>query len=300
MLTWEILVKQLIISFEEIRGIHAMKKIFKVLFVSLLFAGIAACGGGDSSSEDNAADVTVTTPDGVAVTFASDEATVNEVFELFFNLGGDQLTGTIFWGDNTTTRVRGSGTASHIYRGSGTVTIAIQIDGQAAEGVANITVLPATPVEQSTESVSSPTTAAPAVTPTAATLSIPTCTADFVEAGGSGIGNIQFNSFSGQVVSTDATADLSGTEVEVIGRINSTTGTVDFVTLGSVITDANGNFSRTNRFQSIVDFPNEQFASVQTFFGFTPFNSFSFDASISECDSTDTDLEQSVVIATFP
>ena len=293
MLTWEILVKQLIISFEEIRGIHAMKKIFKVLFVSLLFAGIAACGGGDSSSEDNAADVTVTTPDGVAVTFASDEATVNEVFELFFNLGGDQLTGTIFWGDNTTTRVRGSGTASHIYRGSGTVTIAIQIDGQAAEGVANITVLPATPVEQSTESVSSDTqTSVPTASmPTTGTLSIPTCNADFFGVGGSGIGNIQFDSFSGQVSSSESNASLAGITVQAIAMINSTTsGETQFILLGSATTDATGNFSRTIPSQSQVNFPNANFASVQTFFGFSQFDSFNFNASISECNSIDTNF----------
>ena len=118
--------------------------------------------------------------------------------------------------------------------------------------------------------------------------SIQTCTADFFGVNGSGVGNIQFNSYSGQVTSTDSSADLTGTTVEIIARVTSTMGATDFVTLGSTTTDASGNFSRTNPVQSIVNFPNTQFASVQTFFGFTPFNSFNFDSSISECDSTDT------------
>ena len=270
-----------------------MGKIFKVLFISLFFAGIAACGGGNSSSEDSAADVAVTTSGGVTVTFVSDEATVNEVFELFFNLGGDQLTGTIFWGDNTTTRVRGSGTVSHIYRGSGTVTIAIQIDGQVAEGVANITVLPAAPVEQPTESVSSPTQTTATPAPIPATLSIPTCTADFFGVGGSGFGNFQFDSLSGQVSSTDANANanLAGIIVYAGAILTSTTGTSETIFTTSETTDATGNFSRIIPVQSTVDtISNADFASVQTFFAFIPFSTFNIDTSISVCDSIDTDL----------
>lgn len=145
-----------------------MKKSFKFIFVSLLVLSIAACGGSDSSTEESAAE-TVITPNGATVTLASDEATVDEVFEIFFNLGGDQLTGTIFWGDNTTTRVRGSGTVRHIYRSANTFTVAIQVDGQAAEAVATVAVSPA-PEESVSQSNSSSSTAstppAPIPTPT--------------------------------------------------------------------------------------------------------------------------------------
>ena len=142
-----------------------MRKIFKFIFVSLFVLSIAACGGSDSSTEESATE-TVTTPNGATVTLASDEATVDEVFEIFFNLGGDQLTGTIFWGDNTTTRVRGSGTVRHIYRSANVFTIAIQVDGQTAEAVAIVTVSPA-PEETSSQSDSSSTAAAtPIPTPT--------------------------------------------------------------------------------------------------------------------------------------
>ena len=169
------------------------------------------------------------------------------------------MTGTIFWGDNITTRVRGSGTVSHIYRGSGTITIAIQIDGQAAEGVANITVSPAAPSEQPTESVSSATQTT--ATPTAGTLSIPTCSADFFGVGGSGIGNFQFDSLSGQVSSTDANANLAGITVYAGAVLTSTTAATETIFTTFTTTDATGNFSRTIPTQGTVDtIPNADFA----------------------------------------
>ena len=118
------------------------------LFIFSLIATVtlAACGGGNSSTEDSSTEVTVTTASGVTTTFATNEATVDEVFEFFYDLGGDEFTGTIRWGDNTETRVRGSGSARHIYRGDGEVSIAIQIDGGDSERVATIIVVSASVV----------------------------------------------------------------------------------------------------------------------------------------------------------
>ena len=90
---------------------------------------LAACSDSDSSTEDSSAELTVTGESGATATFSTKEATVDEVFEFFYDLGGDEFTGTIHWGDNTTTRVRGSGKARHIYRSDGERSIAIQIDG---------------------------------------------------------------------------------------------------------------------------------------------------------------------------
>ena len=115
------------------------------LFIFSLIATItlAACGGGSSSTEDSSAEATVTTESGVTTTFETNEATVNEVIEFFYDLGGDEFTGTIRWGDNTETRVRGSGSARHIYRADGERAIAIQIDGGDNERVATINVVAA-------------------------------------------------------------------------------------------------------------------------------------------------------------
>ena len=123
-----------------------VKSLYTLLLTLSLTITIAACSDSDSSTEDSSADVTATTESGVTVSFNTNEATVDEVFEFFYNLGGDEFTGTIRWGDNTETRVRGSGNARHIYRGDGEVSISIQVDGRESERVGIVSV--SVPVEE--------------------------------------------------------------------------------------------------------------------------------------------------------
>ena len=125
---------------------NILKPLKILLFSFVITVTLAACGGGNSSSEDSSADVTVTTESGVTALFDTNEATVDEIFEFFYDLGGDEFTGTIRWGDNTETRVRGSGSARHIYRGEGEVTISIQVDGGESERVGMVVVSSVTTV----------------------------------------------------------------------------------------------------------------------------------------------------------
>lgn len=117
-------------------------KTLKLLFTLFFILAVSACGGGKSSSDDNAAE-TVTGENGATVTFSSNEVLVGDVYTLSYDLGGDEFTGTIRWGDNTQVRVRGSGTVNHIYRGSGTVSVSVQIDGGESVRMGNISVKPA-------------------------------------------------------------------------------------------------------------------------------------------------------------
>ena len=120
---------------------NIIKPLKILLFSFVITVTLTACGGGNSSSEDSSADVTVTTESGVTALFDTNEATVDEIFEFFYDLGGDEFTGTIRWGDNTETRVRGSGSARHFYRGEGEVTISIQVDGREPERVGGVVVV---------------------------------------------------------------------------------------------------------------------------------------------------------------
>ena len=117
-------------------------KILKPLLLLCIVLILNACSGGNSSTNESAeaAETTVTTESGVTVSFDTNEATVDEVFEFFYDLGGDAFTGTIRWGDNTETRVRGSGSARHIYRVDGERSISIQIDGGVSERVGRVLV----------------------------------------------------------------------------------------------------------------------------------------------------------------
>lgn len=261
-------------------------KKFKVTFASLLISiFITACGGGDSSSDDSQSDATAstdtTTNNGVTTTFSRTSAQVGDEISITFAIDSAGIAGTIHWRDNSTDRISGNGVASHTYSEAGSYSINIVLDDGTLIRLGTVIINPAE------NSMSSSTAVNPTVT---AILSIPMCNADFIGSGGSGVGNIQFNSLSGRISSTDPSANLTGTAVQIIARITSITGAVDFFTLGSVTTDINGDFSRTTLVQGVVDFPNSDFALVQTFFGFTSFSSFSFNSSASECDSTDTSL----------
>ncbi len=127
---------------------------FKILFIALFTITLVACSDSDSSTEDSSTEATVTTESGVTVSFDTNETTVDEIFEFFYDLGGDEFTGTIRWGDNTETRVRGSGNARHIYRGDGEVTISIQIDGGESERVGRVQVI-AVALDSGVDSVAS-------------------------------------------------------------------------------------------------------------------------------------------------
>jgi len=132
-----------------------MKYISLLLFTLLL----TACGDGNSSTEDSSTEVIVTADSGITASFNTNEASIDEVFEFFYDLGGNEFTGTIRWGDNTETRVRGSGNARHIYRGDGEVTISIQIDGSESIPVGTVTVSPVIQSEPVDTEDSEPTAA---------------------------------------------------------------------------------------------------------------------------------------------
>ena len=127
-----------------------------IAFTFLCAIFLSACSDGDSSTEDSSVIVTITGESGVTATFDTNEATVDEVFEFFYDLGGDEFTATIHWGDNTTERVRGSGKARHRYKSSRTYSIAIQVDGQEGIRVGEVRVKPA-PIPETTTQTSTST-----------------------------------------------------------------------------------------------------------------------------------------------
>lgn len=142
----------------------------------------------------------------------------------------------------------------------------------------------------------------------ALTTAIENCDADYVRAGGTGVGNIQFNMFSGEIVSTDTDANLGGIDVFVIGRVVSDVGEEAFISFPTVKTDADGSFDRDFGTQFRTQFENESFISADTFFSLNEFAfglrfldsgfvEIIYDVSSAECVSSDTDLDASIVIA---
>jgi len=136
--------------------------------------------------------------------------------------------------------------------------------------------------------------------------SITVCNADYVESGGSGVGNMQFNSFYGQIASSDPEANLENVTVYVITRTVSINNEESFVNLGAVNTDDTGLFERGVSLQFTLPFVNENVTSVDTFFSFNEFQVISygtnsteivFDVSSAVCSHSDTDLDAPLVIA---
>jgi len=137
---------------------------------------------------------------------------------------------------------------------------------------------------------------------------IQNCDADYIRSGGSGVGNIQFNMFSGNITSAEAEANLGGVNVFVIGRVDSDVGEESFISFPSVQTNIDGSFERDFRTQFRTPFENDSFISVETFFSRNEFEfelvsldsgfvQIIYDVSSAECVSSDTDLEASIVIA---
>jgi len=113
---------------------------------------IAGCSNGDTSTGGGGADIpdtggsVVTDSGSLLQVEVEDRATVDDVVNLRYtvrNSEGEDQPGTLFWNDNSSSRVRGSGSLKHIYRAAGTYNIAIQPDGEKKQIVGTITVLPA-------------------------------------------------------------------------------------------------------------------------------------------------------------
>lgn len=208
-----------------------VKPLYTLLLTFALSITIAACSDGDSSTDESAsAETTVTTESGVTVSFDTNEVTVDEIFELFYDLGSDELTGTIRWGDNTETRVRGSGNVRHIYRGDGEVSISIQVDGGESELVGIIYVYSAES-EQSASSVQSPSST------TAVTYSIDAGSFNFFEVNN---GQTQFDAseLTGQVSASNGVIP-NGAAIILNVTLNPSGATSSFQ---SIVVQPNGSF----------------------------------------------------------
>jgi len=118
-----------------------------LLVVVLMLAG---CGdsndtssGGDSADVSENDDGVATDSGGVILAVSEDKALTNDVINLRYtvrNAAGEDQAGTLFWDDNSSSRVSGNGTLNHIYRAPGTYRIAIEPDGEERMIVATIEV----------------------------------------------------------------------------------------------------------------------------------------------------------------
>ena len=122
------------------------------LFFALTFIfTLAACGGGNSSSDNSEDATTAVTAEGAIVTIANTELTVGDAASVTYNLGIEEITGTIHWDDGHTSRVRGSGVVRHGYNIAGSYSIGLQLDGGESSRVGVIVVSPAQVVEPESE-----------------------------------------------------------------------------------------------------------------------------------------------------
>jgi len=110
-----------------------------VLFFPLL---LIACSDGDSSSENSSDASTMVTEDGAIVTIESTELTAGDAASVTYNLGSEEITGTIHWGDGHTTRIRGSGTVRHGYDIASSYLVGLQVDGGESSRIGVIVVAP--------------------------------------------------------------------------------------------------------------------------------------------------------------
>lgn len=104
-------------------------KTLKPLLILYIALTLSACGGGNSSSENSSDESTMVTEDGAIVTIQSTELIAGDAASVTYNLGSEEITGTIHWGDGHTTRIRGSGTVRHGYDIASSYLVGLQIDG---------------------------------------------------------------------------------------------------------------------------------------------------------------------------
>ncbi len=108
-----------------------MKKLFS-LSIILLMGLLVACGNSNTSSE-NARSASETSETGAVLTtnFESAEVDAKGILSIEYTItspNGEELAGTIHWGDNTTSRIKGAAEARHRYRSSGTYRVNVQLD----------------------------------------------------------------------------------------------------------------------------------------------------------------------------
>ncbi len=129
-----------------------MKKFSYVLLVSIILILAGCSDDSDTSTGGDSADVTenggaiITNEGGLLLVEVEDQATAGSTINLRYILrdaAGLDQPGTLFWNDNTSSRIRGTGSINHIYREPGTYRIAIQPDGGERVVVGSVVVVPA-------------------------------------------------------------------------------------------------------------------------------------------------------------
>ncbi len=126
-----------------------MNKCMAVLLILVCVVATGCGNKGDTSTGGASADLsrsenTITNDRGGLIYVVYDEKVfVDDVARVKYavrNSAGEDQPGTLHWGDNSSSRVRGNGLLKHIYRTPGTYTIAIQPDDEKKLVVASVIV----------------------------------------------------------------------------------------------------------------------------------------------------------------
>lgn len=194
------MVENLYINLREVK----VNKRLCVFSISILLV-LAGCGDRADTSSGSGAEIpseenTITTDSGGLIEVVhDDEAAVNSIIRLRYvvrdSVGEDQ-SGTLFWDDNSSSRVRGSGLINHIYRAPGTYRIAIQPDGEEKLVVGAITVLPSANCRPLVIPSFTSVTGFPGSTPNPFRIEKVGDCNEFVSANGSGAAQAQFTTSS--------------------------------------------------------------------------------------------------------
>ena len=119
-----------------------MKNLGILIAVSFLLSG---CGGGnccDNTSSGGGQQSTVTGVNfktSIKKTFETNGELVTVDYELT-DSNGEDVSGTIFFGDQEQAKISGTGMITHMYQTTGTFQISIMIDGAATNIVGEVTI----------------------------------------------------------------------------------------------------------------------------------------------------------------
>ncbi len=130
-----------------------MKNVFSGILLSVIMLSSGCGGNGDTSTGTGStlalSDVenSITTGSGefIQLTFKStgQPGEAIQISYLIRDADGNLISGTIFWEDGSTSRIRGGGIVSHIYQNLGSYRIAVQLDGGDKNVAGTITITPA-------------------------------------------------------------------------------------------------------------------------------------------------------------